>query len=472
MGLKQLLRNVSYLTNGDIKSQEQQRAKEIEERTVQFLTQLNYGAITSTYPYINNLGTYTPGIDYDIGSQTAMRIATVFTCVLVRAESLSTLPVNVMQSTATGSKVAYNHPVYKLLHNKPNPFQTAASFWKSVSAHIDLYGNCFAIVTYSGRYQPVRIELIEDPCSVQIKKTESGNALYEFNGKTYRDYEILHFKDLSLDGYYGCSKIKYNASTVGYANKLRTFGNNAINTKPPGYFTTEQNFDVVKKQEDNLQKMWSGNIAEGKTPLLPFGLKWINTQISPDDAQYLEAIGATKEDIWGIFRIPPTLAQNYERATFANAEQQDLVFIKYTMLPIVTNIEQECNAKLFAESNIDAKEPFYVKFNVNAFMRGDFASRTQGYRALWERGLITGNMVADLEDWNHFEGGDRRFIPMNMMPLDKVDEFMEQLKKPIDSNAGNEGGDPDGSANANNNRSELFQGIKYTNGHKVNGHAN
>jgi HK97 family phage portal protein len=393
-----------------------------------------------------------------------MRIATVFTCVLVRAESLSTLPVNVMQSTSDGSKVAYNHPVYKLIHNKPNPFQTASSFWKSVSAHIDLHGECFAIVKYSGRIQPVRIDLIQDPKSVEILETDSGNALYKYNGKTYQDYEILHFMDLSLDGYRGCSKISYNAQTVGYASKLKTFGSNAIGTKPPGYFTTQQNYDVVKKQEGNLTKSWTDNIAEGKTPLLPFGLEYKNLQISPGDAQYLEAVGATKEDIYGIFRIPPTLAQNYERATFANAEQQDLVFVKHTMLPIVTNIEQECNAKLFAESNATSQTPYYVKINVNAFMRGDFTTRTQGYKTLWERGLITGNMVADLEDWNHFEGGDRRFVPMNMMPLDKIDEFLKTLTKPVDTNVLDEGGE-------NSERNEMLNGIKFKNGHKVNGHA-
>lgn len=471
MGLKQLLRNVSYLTNGDIKSQEQQRAKEIEERTVQFLTQLNYGAISGNYPYINNLGTYTPGVDYDISGGSAMRISTVFTCVLVRAEALSTLPVNVMQSTSDGSQVAYNHPVYKLLHNKPNPFQTSSSFWKSVSAHIDLYGECFAKVKYSGRIQPIRIDLIQDPKSVQILETDNGNALYEYDGKRYQEYEILHFKDLSLDGYRGCSRISYNASTIGYASKLKTFGNNSIGQKPPGYFTTAQNYDVVKRQEGNLQQSWTDNIAEGRTPLLPFGLEYRNLQISPGDAQYLDAVQLTKDDICGIFRVPPTLVQNYLRATFANAEQQDLVFVKHTMLPILTNIEQECNAKLFAESNSTSQTPYYVKINVNAFMRGDFTTRTQGYKTLWERGLITGNMVADLEDWNHFEGGDRRFIPMNMIPLDRMDEFIDQMKKPVDTNAGNEGGDPDSSANANNNRSE-FQGIKFTNGHKVNGHAN
>jgi len=455
MGLKSLLRN--YVLD------------EAEQRHLAYLTQIQGGAITGNYPYIqalNNLGTYTPGIDYDISTGSAMRISTVFICVLVRSEALSTLPVSVMQSTPEGSRVAYNNPVYQLVHNKPNPFQTASGFWKSVCAHIDIYGNCFAIVSYSGRFQPVRIDLVEDPCSVQILKSETGKAIYELDGKRYQDYEMLHFKDLSLDGYYGCSKIKYNASTVNYAGKLRTFGTNAIGTKPPGYFTTEQGYDAVKKQEDNLGKSWSENIALGKTPLLPFGLKYMNLQISPGDAQYLDAIGATKEDIYGIFRVPPTLAQNYERATFANAEQQDLVFVKHTMLPIITNIEQECNAKLFAEGNATSEKPYYIKFNVNAFMRGDFATRTTGYKTLWERGLITGNQVADLEDWNHFEGGDRRFVPMNMIPLDKVDEFIEKLTAPVDSNAGNEGGDPESSA-----RSELFQGIKFKNGHKVNGHA-
>jgi HK97 family phage portal protein len=301
---------------------------------------------------------------------------------------------------------------------------------------------------------------------VQILKTDNGSALFEHNGKRYQDYEILHFKDLSLDGFYGCSKIKYNSSTVNYAGKLRNYGSNAIGAKPPGFFSTEANYDVVKKQEGNLQKRWSENIAEGKTPVLPFGLKWNNVMIPPGDAQYLESIGATKEDIWGIFRIPPTLAQNYERATFANAEQQDLVFIKYTMLPMITNIEQECNAKLFAEGNYESATPYYVKFNVNAFMRGDFATRTQGYKTLWERGLITGNMVADLEDWNHFEGGDRRFVPMNMVPLDMLEEFLAKLTKPVDSNAGNEGGDPDTSA-----RNEFYKTM-VKNGHKVNGHAN
>lgn len=427
--------------------------------------------VDGTYPYLHNLnalGTYS---SFDLkqfySPEQALRISTVFTCVLVRGEALSTLPCNVLQSTSEGSRVAYNHNVYNLLKNKPNPLMTASTYWKAVNAQIDLTGDSFSIIRYSGRYQVRQIDLVDDSDDVSISISPSGRPVYTWKGEQYQDYEVLHFKDLTLDGIRGCSRIQYNASLLGYASKLKTYGSNAIGSKPPGYFSTEQNYETVKKQEDSLSTKWQGAIAEGKTPLIPYGLKYNSLIINPGDAQYLDSVNATKEDIYGIFRVPPTLAQNYDRATFANAEQQDLVFIKHTMLPIITNIEQECNAKLFAESNMESENPYYVKFNVNAYMRGDFASRTASYRALWERGLVTGNQIADFEDWNHFEGGDRRFVPMNMIPLDKVDEFVDNLTEPVSTNVGDQGGqnDPNTDRQLIDELLKPTNGIKYKNGH-------
>lgn len=432
--------------------------------------------VDGQYPYVhglvsnipNNIGSWS-SYDYERAGwygPSAMRLSTVFTCILVRAEGLSSLPVSVYQSTGDGSRVAYNHPAYKLVHNQPNPFQTASQFWKSVSAHMDLYGNAYAVISYSGRFQPTRIELIEDPTSVRVLRTDNGDKVFEWSQRRYKDYEMLHFRDLSLDGIYGCSRIKWNASTLSYAGHLKSFGSNAIGVKPPGYFSTEQSYDTVKKQEKSLSDTWKERIQMGDTPVLPFGLKYNNLMISPSDAQYLDAVDATKEDIYGIFRVPPTLAQNYERATFANAEQQSLVYVQYTMLPMIVNVEQELNSKLFSDGNVDSATPYYVKFNTSALMRGDFKTRTEGYRTLWQIGQLSGNQIADLEEWNHFPGGDRRYVPMNMMPVDKVDDFVDKLTEPVATNAGDPGGDP-------NARSEMLQGILFNkNGKKVNGHAN
>jgi HK97 family phage portal protein len=403
-----------------------------------FRTRFSSNEKRSGYPYsfLDGLFQQLQNIGYDadvvVNSTTAMRISTAFTCVLVRGESLASLPASVKQSTSSGSRTATNHSAHHLIHDKPNPFQNASEFWQTVSAHIDLEGEAIAIISFSGRWMPSRIDLIPNPKDVDVVVVD-GRPWYKYKGVVYEDWKVLHFKDLSLDGIRGCSKIQYNAETLGYAAKLKAYGKKAIGNKPPGYFSTDAPYDTVQKQQDNIAKAWKEKIAAGDAPTVPFGLKYNSLMINPGDAQYLDAVNATKEDIYGIFRVPPTLAQNYERATFANAEQQDLVFTKYTMLPLITKIEQECNAKLFAESNRQSAEPYYVKFNVAAFMRGDFKSRTEGYRTLFNCGLVDGDTVAELEDWNKWEGGNLRLVPMNMIPLSKAEQYAEKLIESLEA---------------------------------------
>lgn len=464
MGLKTLYRNVRGLA----------RLKffDSEERSGPFNSYSSIENFIDSIKSVFGLNS-NPDSDWVPGPKTAMRIATFFTCVLVRAESLATLPAHVCQYTAKGTIKAYSHPAHYLIHDRPNPLQTASDFWKMVSVQIDTHGESIGVISFSGRWQPTAINLVEDPSQVDIK-IHNGRPWYDFKGKSdiipsriYEDWEVVHFKDLSLDGIRGCSKVRFNAETLGYASKLKAFGKTSIGTKPPGYFSTDAPFDTIKSQHDSLGKLWKENIAKGLVPFLPLGLKYHHMMISPGDAQYLDAIAATKEDIYGITRVPPTLAQNYERATFANAEQQDLVFIKYTMLPLITSIEQELNSKLFAESNKTAAEPYYVKINLSAFMRGDFRSRAEGYRTLFNIGAIDGDTIADLEDWNKWEGGNRRYVPMNMIPVNMVDEFIKNLtadKVPA----------ADNTSDAGKRNNEIVQGILFNqkrNGHTVNGHG-
>jgi HK97 family phage portal protein len=451
LGLRTFINNVRDLARTKLANAEQRSA-------------YPYSLVDGVLKSLSNLGVSGDG-EPVITPLSAMRISTYFTCVLVRAESLASLPAHVCQYTSKGSVKAYNHPAHYLIHDRPNPFQTASDFWKTVSAHIDTQGEAIGIISWSGRWMPASITLVPDPSEVEISVSD-GRPWFRYRGVLYEDWQVLHFKDLSLDGVRGCSKVRYNAETLGYASKLKGFGKQSIGTKPPGYFSTEAPYDTIKKQQEDISKGWKEQIVAGKTPVLPFGLKYNHLMISPGDAQYLDAIAATKEDIYGICRVPPTLAQNYERATFSNAEQQDLVFIKYTMLPLITNIEQECNSKLFSEANKTSSEPYYVKFNVSAFMRGDFRSQAEGFRTLFNCGLINGDTVADLMDWNKWEGGDRRFIQMNMMPIDRVDDVVDSLtaEKVSQENA------PD----AESKRSQPLEGFIYQykkNGHPVNGHG-
>ena len=109
------------------------------------------GDVNGWHQYLNDIATsaYPKGTPIWGSDDYAIRIATVFICVLVRGESLKSLPASVKQVTKEGSKVAYNHPSHYLIHDRPNPFMPASDFWKAVSARIDIEANCFDIITYS-----------------------------------------------------------------------------------------------------------------------------------------------------------------------------------------------------------------------------------------------------------------------------------------------------------------------------------
>ena len=93
-----------------------------------------------------------------ISAESAMRISTVYSCIRVRAESIAMLPLRLYEISKDGSrKPAYKNPLYKLLHDAPNSWQTAAEFLEIMSWSLDTFGNFYA---YISRYGDEVVELI------------------------------------------------------------------------------------------------------------------------------------------------------------------------------------------------------------------------------------------------------------------------------------------------------------------------
>lgn len=98
------------------------------------------------------------------------------------------------------------------------------------------------------------------------------------------------------------------------------------------------------------------------------------------------------------------------RATFSNIEEQALEFVVYTMRPWLIRWEQTYNWKL-----LNNNESYFVEFLVDALLRGDFASRTQGYWQAIQGGWMSPNEARELENRNPREGGDVYLQPVNMV---------------------------------------------------------
>ncbi|MFZ2905336.1 MAG: phage portal protein [Cyclobacteriaceae bacterium] len=362
------------------------------------------------------------GSSTSVSKRQAVKISTVYTCLNILGETFGSLPFDVKQDTPQGRVTRKDHPVYKLIHDRPNPFTTAFDFWSTIVKLIKGWGNAYAIIERANG-EPSALWLV-NPQDIQIIKHQKS-IVYKITstGQLLSHTDILHFKNFSLDGIIGLSALDENRVTMGHAKKLKEYNSALVDTRPPGYLSAETP-PKDPNQKENIKKMFQVEKV-GEIPLLYGGVKYFPFSLPADAVAYIESSDLTEQEIYGIFRIPPTLAQNYKRATFSNAEQQDLVFSKYS-LATRTAIEQECNAKLFREDNYQSGQPLYTKFNLKGILAGDIKTRKEFYQMGLTLGLFSQNNVLDLEDMERFEGGDRRYIQGAMVPLDLVDDFVKK----------------------------------------------
>lgn len=406
--------------------------------------------------------------DVVVSEKTAQTLSVVYSCLNVIGETLGSLPCDVKQYSPTGPKTIYSHPVHRLLHDRPNPAMTAFIFWSTMAKLRKAWGNAFAEVQRDQQFNPIALFIRHSQEVTVLMNKKTGELFYKYDNRFIASRDMIHLKNYSDDGITGISAIKQNELSIGLGLKLKKYNGKIINERPPGYLTT----DITPKDrqaKENIRNQWTQKKDDdtGKTgsvkasslsgiPILYGGVKYVPLSLPADDVAYIESAKLTDQDIYGIFRMLPTFVQNWERAPYNSSEQQDIHFVKYTLADI-RDIEQECNEKLFPESNKTAENPLYVKFNLNGLLRGDTASRKEMYRTLINLGVMTPNQAAELEDLPTYEAGNTYYVQGAMVPVDLLREF-------ITSKTGTQ------QTSANAQRDAILEDLRTQLKEKLNGH--
>ena len=152
-------------------------------------------------------------------------------------------------------------------------------------------------------------------------------------------------------------------------------------------------------------------LGAGTTRIFDRGLKVKQNQMSLKDADLSAQMRWYLEQICRIYRVPLPLVQDWTHGTYTNSEQAGLWFAQHTITPIAVDTERTIR-KLF----IPGEEDHYVKFNVDAILRGDYATRTAGYSTLINVGVMSPNEARAFEDMDPYEGGDEYRVPLNTAP--------------------------------------------------------
>ncbi len=152
-------------------------------------------------------------------------------------------------------------------------------------------------------------------------------------------------------------------------------------------------------------------------------MKYTPIGISPEQAQFLETRKFQINEIARIFRVPPHMVGDLEKSSFSNIEQQSLEFVKYTLDPWVVRWEQSIMRSLLLP---EEKPDYFVKFNVEGLLRGDYQSRMNGYAIARQNGWMSANDIRELENLDRIsteDGGDLYLINGNMLPMASAGAF-------------------------------------------------
>ena len=363
-----------------------------------------------------------------VNEKTALQTTAVYACVRILAETIASLPFHTYRYTLNGKEKAIEHPIYYLLHSEPNPEMTSFVFRETLMSHLLLWGNAYAQIIRDGRGRVLGLYPLL-PNKVIVNRNQHGELVYQYEkeGQTYflRSYEVLHIPGLGFDGIIGYSPIAMAKNAVGMAIATEEYGAKffANGANPGGVL---EHPGVVKDPaiiRESWNAVYQGSSNAHRVAVLEEGMKFQSIGIPPEQAQFLETRKFQINEIARIFRIPPHMIGDLEKSSFSNIEQQSLEFVMYTLDPWVVRWEQAIQRALFTENE---KRQYFVKFNVDGLLRGDYQSRMNGYAVGRQNGWLSANDIRELENLNRIPedlGGDLYLINGNMTKLKDAGAF-------------------------------------------------
>ena len=365
-----------------------------------------------------------------VGPETAMRLSTVYACVKILSETVSTLPCHLfkLSDDRTSKSHLWNDVMHALVHKSPNDWQTAQEFWQQQMVNLCLRGNSYNYIVRagsSGRIVAIH-PLPVDAVSVNVyaqNRVEYSVAVGE-NGVTrsevFQAGEILHFKTMSMDGIRGVSPISYQGHLLGGSIEARDHANNvfANGSTPRGVLMVDGT--LSDEAYTNLKDSWASSHAgtqnANRVALLEAGVKFEPISMSPGDVQLLETRRMSREEICGIFRVPPHMVADLSRATFSNISEQSMDFYRSAISPYLKTFESRLNYSFLGDSTRE------FKFDVSELIRGDFAGEVDAYKKLLEIGVMSPNEVRARLDMNPRDGGDDFVSDSNNLTFGDADE--------------------------------------------------
>ena len=364
---------------------------------------------------LNNLYRFL-GIDPD-KDEKVLSEATYFACMKVLSEALGKLPLKLLKyNEKNGVENARKHALYHVLHDRPNPYMTATTFWSTVEYNRNHYGNAYVWIRGAGKDLKLwilpsnEVEVWYDDAKLLA---DQPDIYYKYRGYMLGSEEILHFKTSNtLDGIVGVSVQDQLKMTINGAVKsqkmLNKMYDSGFTAKAVLQYTGNLNDANAKAFIQGIEKYIKGELADdgiNNVIPIPTGAQLTPINVKLADNQFIEVKQYTSLQIASAFGIKPYQIGDYTKSSYASAEAQQLSFYVDTLLYIVKQYEEELTYKLLTTEEMTSG--YHFKFNIDVIMRSDFKTKVETLAKATSSFLMTPNEARTKLDLESKPGGDR-----------------------------------------------------------------
>lgn len=348
----------------------------------------------------------------NVTTDRALGVPAIWAAVNFLADTIAALPLSLYRRADDGTEAATGDPAHRLLHDAPNPETTSFRWRKHMMSTVLTTGRHVTFIERAGSGRVLNLWPL-DPAQVTVERA-AGRTRYRVTGETalgtgtvvYDAEEVIDVPFLLCgDGLTHRDPLHQLRNAIGLAIALESYASRFFQgggVPPMQLIGGFQSPTGAERAAFDVSQAIKTARAKGHNVLpLPIGHELKPLGFDPDKGQLIEARRFQVEEIARVYGLPPVFLQDLTRATFSNAEQQDLHLVKHVIAHWVKAVEQELNLKLFGASG-----DLFAEFKLDGLLRGDFTSRMQGYATAIQNAVRTPNEVRALENLPPLEGGD------------------------------------------------------------------
>jgi HK97 family phage portal protein len=364
---------------------------------------------------------------------TAIRVASFLSGVKILSNDIAKMPLILRSTTTTGGRVrtgaALNNPLYTLLKDCPNQWQTSYQLRWFLASQLLMASNCFCQIIRDGKgdiiaLNPLNAWNVTQKWDMSIPGKPVLYWVYsdsQANIRRFEQNEIWHTTSVNIEG----SGIEGTAITALAKEALsvlmaaeETAGRNFANGLGMGGFLTapaESNITEPQAQAtvDRLKKDFAGSQNAGKFSILPGGLTWQKMTFNAQESQLLESRKWNAEEVIRLLGGAPLLVKlgmGAQNSTYASSSAFLEDYFQTSLMPHCVAIEQSIMRDLIAPKD---RAKLYAKHDANSILRGSLRERAETYEIQIRSGQLTPNDVNILEDRDTVEGLDWHCLPAN-----------------------------------------------------------